>query len=44
VVRRGNWMVSVVWTRPIKNNKAADYDTVFTSLTFGYPGEHGTKS
>jgi len=43
VARRGNWMVSVVWTRPIKSNKTADYDTVFTSLTFGYPGEHVPK-
>lgn len=33
--RRGNWMVSVVWTRPIPGNKLADYDTVFASLTFG---------
>lgn len=43
VARRGGWMVSVVWSRPIENNKAAEFETIFTSLTFGYPGSHGTR-
>lgn len=37
VPRRGNWMVSVVWTQAIEGNPLADHDTIFSSLTFGYP-------
>ncbi len=44
VPRRAAWMISVVWTRPIPGNKSADYDTIFSSLTFGYPGEHPRTS
>ena len=38
VPRRGKWLLNVVWTRPIAGNASADYDTTFSSLTFGYPG------
>ncbi len=31
---KGLWQMNVVWTRPIKDPKA-DFDTVFSSLTFG---------
>jgi uncharacterized GH25 family protein len=34
---RGLWQMNVVWTKPIRGNPKADYDTVFSSLTFGYP-------
>ncbi|HEY7640758.1 MAG TPA: DUF4198 domain-containing protein [Steroidobacteraceae bacterium] len=33
----GNWLVSVVWTRPLKSADDADYETTFSSLTFGVP-------
>lgn len=36
IPRRGAWMISVVWSRPVTGNKLADYDTIFASLTFGY--------
>jgi hypothetical protein len=33
----GSWLVSVVWTRPLTNATDADYETTFSSLTFGVP-------
>lgn len=32
----GSWLVNVIWTRPI-HLPDADFQTVFSSLTFGYP-------
>jgi uncharacterized GH25 family protein len=32
---RGHWQLNVIWTRPINNTKA-DYETLFSSLTFGF--------
>lgn len=34
--RRGAWQVNVVWTRPIAGNPTAQFDTTFSSLTFGF--------
>ena len=34
--RRGTWQVNAVWTRPISGNPQAEFDTTFSSLTFGY--------
>ena len=31
----GDWLINVIWTKPI-NSKAADFLTTFSSLTFGY--------
>lgn len=36
--RPGRWLLNVVWTKPISGHSTADYDTTFSSLTFGYPG------
>ena len=33
--KRGSWLVSVVWTKPLADSSAADYETIFASLTFG---------
>lgn len=33
--RRGSWLVSVVWTKPLANASDADFATIFASLTFG---------
>ena len=33
---KGLWQMNVVWTKPIKDPRA-DFDTVFSSLTFGEP-------
>jgi len=36
----GRWLVSVVWTQPLTNAPDdADYETTFSSLTFGVPRE-----
>jgi uncharacterized GH25 family protein len=36
VPRRGKWQLNVIWTKPVTGNPAADFDTTFSSLTFGY--------
>ncbi len=36
VPRRGRWLIMAVHARPVTGNPAADFDTVFASLTFGY--------
>lgn len=35
--RQGAWLVNVIWTRPITGDARGDYDTTFSSLTFGWP-------
>ncbi len=35
--RSGQWQLNVVWSEPIAGNRSADFLTVFTSLTFGFP-------
>ncbi len=37
----GEWLVNVVWGEPISGDRAADFDTTFSSLTFGYPTRGG---
>lgn len=32
----GSWLINVLWTKPIRGNPRADFDTTFSSLTFGY--------
>ena len=34
----GNWLLNVVWGEPVTGNPRFDFDTTFSSLTFGYPG------
>lgn len=38
VPRQGKWLLNVVWTKPIAGNPNADFDTTFSSLTFGFGG------
>lgn len=35
--RSGNWQFNVVWSEPIAGNRSADFSTIFSSLTFGFP-------
>lgn len=35
VPQRGRWQLNVIWTAPI-NHPRADFDTVFSSLSFGF--------
>lgn len=32
----GAWLLNVVWSKPIKGRSGAEFDTIFSSLTFGY--------
>ena len=32
----GNWLLNVVWSSPVTGNPKVDFDTTFSSLTFGY--------
>ena len=36
VPRTGRWQLNVVWSKPVKGNPAADFDTTFSSLAFGW--------
>ena len=36
VPRRGKWQLNVIWTAVLTNNPVADFDTTFSSLTFGF--------
>lgn len=38
IPRRGSWLLNVIWTQPIPANREADFVTIFSSLSFGYPG------
>lgn len=33
---RGNWQLNVIWTKVLPNNPLAEFDTVFSSLSFGF--------
>lgn len=37
IPRAGAWKINTIWARPITGRPEADFDTVFASLTFGYP-------
>lgn len=37
VTRRGKWQVNAVWSVPVTGNSKADFETIFSSLTFGFP-------
>ena len=33
----GSWLLNVVWTRPLPPTSETDFETVFSSLSFGLP-------
>lgn len=35
--QRGTWLLNVVWTQPAAAPADVDFDTTFSSLTFGFP-------
>lgn len=35
--RAGRWLLNVVWSRPVPPPSDVDFDTTFSSLTFGFP-------
>jgi uncharacterized GH25 family protein len=32
----GNWMLNVIWTKPLPSSSETDFETVFSSLSFGF--------
>jgi uncharacterized GH25 family protein len=34
IPRAGNWQMNVVWAAPLRNDRRADFNTIFSSLTF----------
>lgn len=37
LTRSGTWLLNVVWTRPVTMPSNVDFDTIFSSLSFGFP-------
>ena len=35
--REGTWLLNVIWTKPLPKTAETDFETVFSSLSFGFP-------
>jgi retron-type reverse transcriptase len=35
--RDGIWLLNVIWTKPLPSSRDTDFETVFSSLSFGFP-------
>jgi uncharacterized GH25 family protein len=33
----GNWLLNVIWTKPLPGSRETDFETIFSSLSFGFP-------
>lgn len=33
----GNWLLNVIWTKPLPDSSEVDFETTFSSLSFGFP-------
>jgi hypothetical protein len=33
----GAWLLNVIWTKALPSSDEADFETVFSSLSFGFP-------
>jgi hypothetical protein len=33
---RGNWLLNVIWTRPLPAREETEFETIFSSLSFGF--------
>jgi uncharacterized GH25 family protein len=33
---RGSWLLNVIWTKPQTSSRDTDFETIFSSLTFGF--------
>jgi uncharacterized GH25 family protein len=36
----GTWLVNVIWTKALTRSEETDFETVFSSLSFGFPSGH----
>jgi len=39
----GTWLLNVIWTRPLSRTRETDFETVFSSLSFGFPPARSTQ-
>jgi len=37
---RGGWLLNVIWTKPLPRSSETDFETIFSSLSFGFPASH----
>jgi uncharacterized GH25 family protein len=35
--RGGSWLLNVIWTKPLPSSRETDFETIFASLSFGFP-------
>jgi uncharacterized GH25 family protein len=33
----GTWLLNVIWTKPLPSSRDTDFETIFSSLSFGFP-------
>ncbi len=38
--KSGSWLLNVIWTRPLPASRETDFETIFSSLSFGFPAGH----
>jgi uncharacterized GH25 family protein len=36
----GSWLLNVIWTKVLPSSEETDFETVFSSLSFGFPRDH----
>jgi Domain of unknown function (DUF4198) len=34
---QGSWLLNVIWTKPLPRSRETDFETIFSSLSFGFP-------
>jgi len=34
---QGSWLLNVIWTKPLPRSRETDFETTFSSLSFGFP-------
>jgi uncharacterized GH25 family protein len=39
----GTWLLNVIWTKPLPRAHETDFETVFSSLSFGFPPARGPQ-
>jgi uncharacterized GH25 family protein len=36
----GTWLLNVIWTKALPHSEETDFETIFSSLSFGFPSDH----
>jgi uncharacterized GH25 family protein len=36
----GSWLLNVIWTKVLPRSEETDFETVYSSLSFGFPPDH----